>query len=269
MTLRNARGDPVGAPEGTLGNLTCDIQDFALQTSFLPAPAELPSATMSISALADRCSTEGDNYRRGEPSDDQYGIELFRRALQQRDPLAWEAVQQRFGETVLRWMRSHPLRKFACCFDSEENYVAQTFARFWQATAGKQEIRFRTLAAALQYLRASLHGTILDTLRTYSRPQEVALPGPGEPGEPLANESDDSHELWEVVKGLLSNERERRLAYLLFHCHLKPREIVHFCSEEFSEVQEIYCLRRNIFERLLRNADYIRWRLAPQFHANT
>lgn len=268
MMLRNAGGDLVAAPEGTPGDLTCDIQDFSLQTSFFPAPSELPSAAMSISALAGHCSRETDNYRRGEPSDNQYGVELFRRALQQRDPLAWEAVQQRFAETVLRWMRSHPLRKVACCFDSEENYVAQTFARFWQATAGKQEIRFGTLAAALQYLRASLHGTILDTLRTYSRPQEVALPAPGEPGEPLADELDDSRELWEVVQGLLTNQRERRLAYLLFHCHLKPREIVHFCPGEFSEVQEIYGLRRNIFERLLRNADIIRWRLDPQFHAN-
>jgi hypothetical protein len=63
---------------------------------------------------------------------------------------------------------------------------------------------------------------------------------------------------------LLPNDRERRLAYLLFHCHLKPREIVHFCFEEFNEVQEVYRLRRNIFERLLRSADIIRWRLAPR-----
>lgn len=262
MTLRNSRGDPVAAPGGMPGSLTCDIEDFSLPTSFLPELSGLPSAAMSIPALIDYCSSEEDNYRRGKPSNDQYGLELFRRALQDRDPLAWEAVQQHFGETVLRWMRSHPLRKVICNFDSEENYVAQTFARFWQATVGRQEISFRTLAAALQYLRASLNGTILDTLRAYSRPQEVALPGPGEPGEPLASESGDSCELWEVVQGLLSNECERRLAYLLFHCHLKPREIVHFCSQEFSEVQEIYRLRRNIFERLLRNADYIRWRLS-------
>lgn len=264
MTLRNAQGEPVGVSEGTLGTLNCDIQDFPLQTSFLPAPSELPSATMSISALADHCSNEVNNYRRGEPSDEQYAMELFRRALQQRDSLAWEVVQQLFGETVLRWMRGHPLRKVACYFDSEENYRDQAFARFWLATAGKQETRFKTLAGALQYLRASLHGTILDTLRAYSRPQEVALPEPGAPGEPFANESDDSRELWEVIEGLLPNDRERRLAYLLFHCHLKPREIVHFCSDEFSEVQEVYRLRRNIFERLLRNADIIRWRLAPR-----
>jgi hypothetical protein len=36
-------------------------------------------------------------------------------------------------------------------------YVAQTFERFRQATAFHQQVEFSTLAAALQYLRASLH----------------------------------------------------------------------------------------------------------------
>ena len=31
-----------------------------------------------------------------------------------------------------------------------------------------------------------------------------------------------------------------------------------FCSQEWSDVQEIYRLRRNIMERLVRNADYLR-----------
>ena len=221
---------------------------------------ELPK-NMSLSTLADRCMSEINNYRRGEPSSDQYAIELFRRALMQLDPLAWETVQQRFNEMMLRWMRSHPMRKAACRFDSEENYVAQAFTRFWRATVGNQAIEFRTLAAVLRYLRASLNGTILDTLRAYSRAQEMPLPEPGEPGEPLAEGRDDGRELWEVIRSLIPDERQRRLAYLLFHCHLKPREIVRYCSLEFSEVQEIYRLRRIIVERLLRNADYIRWRL--------
>src|SRR5690348_17921649 len=61
-------------------------------------------------------------------------------------------------------------------------------------------------------------------------------------------------ELWDILKEMLSNAREQRLAYLLFHCGLKPREIVQFCSLEWSSVQEIYVLRRTIMERVLRNA---------------
>src|SRR5439155_26124826 len=139
------------------------------------------------------------NYRRGELSNNQYAIELFRRALRQRDSLAWQVVQQCFNETMLRWMGNHPLRAVACRFDSEENYVAQAFARFWQATVGNQATEFKTLGAVLRYLRASLQGAILDTLRAYSRPREVSLPESDEAGEPFAEDRDDGHELWEVI----------------------------------------------------------------------
>jgi hypothetical protein len=145
----------------------------------------------------------------------------------------------------------------ACRLESEENYVAQAFERFWQATAFNQRVEFSTLAAALQYLRASLNGAILDMLRAYARPREVSLLVPG---EPLVEDSSDNSEFWVSLHMILSNPREQRLAYLLFHCGLKPREIVRFCSQEWSNVQEIHRLRRNILERVLRNADQLRWR---------
>jgi hypothetical protein len=219
---------------------------------------------MDTFELADRCMNEINNYRRGETSNDVYGLELFRRAIQDCDPCAWETIQKRFNEIMLQWMRSHPLKSAANNFDSDENYVAQGFTRFWQATIGNEQIQFRSLAAILRYLRASLNGIILDTLRAYSRPRETSLPELGEPGEPVVEDLDDGNELWEVIRSLLPDERQQRVAYFTFHCGLKPREIIHFCSPEFSDIQEIYRLRRSIFERLQRNADYIRWRLDYQ-----
>ena len=61
---------------------------------------------------------------------------------------------------------------------------------------------------------------------------------------------------------MLPGEREQRLAYLLYHCGLKPREIVRFCPQEWSDVKEVYRMRRNIMERLLHHADQLRWRLS-------
>ncbi len=132
--------------------------------------------------------------------------------------------------------------------------------RFWQATV-RQQIAFKTLAGALTYLRASLHGAILDTLRVYTRPREVPLPEPGEPGEPYGEDQSNSSEVWEFLQTILPGAREQRLAYLLYHCGLKPREVLHFCQQEFNDIQEIYRLRRNIVERVLRHADQLRWRL--------
>lgn len=107
-----------------------------------------------------------------------------------------------------------------------------------------QQITFSRLAAALQYLRASLHGAILETLRANARPKEVPLPEPGEPGEPFAEEQAESSEVWEAFPVMLPTQREQRLAYLLYQCGLGPKEIVCCCS------QEIYHLRRAILDRL-------------------
>ena len=63
---------------------------------------------------------------------------------------------------------------------------------------------------------------------------------------------------------MLPDEREQRLAYLLFHCGLKPREIIHYCPQEFSSVQEIYRLHRNIIDRLQRKREHIRWLLSEE-----
>ncbi len=218
--------------------------------------------TMSLSALAEHCMSEINKYRHGEAYNDQYCLEIFRRALVKRDQDAWAFLQQRFSDTVRGWLRRHPQREVAYHYDSEENYVAQTFARFWQATARNEKLEFTSLAALLRYLRASLNGAIVDTLRAYSRPKETVLPEPDSPGEPLAEDEEDGGELWEVIRSLLPTGREQRLAYLLFHCSLKPREIVRYCQQEFGDIREIYRMRRNITDRLLRHADHIRWRLS-------
>ena len=131
---------------------------------------------MSLAELATQCMSELANYRRGEACTDTYGLELLRRAIIQSDQEAWVWVQHCFGGMVRGWLRRHTHREVACRLESDENYVAQTFERFWQATAFNQQVEFNTLGAALQYLRASLNGVILDELRVYARPREVLLP---------------------------------------------------------------------------------------------
>jgi hypothetical protein len=216
---------------------------------------------MDILELVDRCMDEINKFRHGESSNDAYGLELFRRALQEWDPFAWEIIQLHFTEMVLQWMQSHPLRNAARKYDSDENYVAQGFTRFWQATIGNKQIQFGSLAAILRYLHACLNGIIVDTLRAYSRPREMTLPESGGPGEPGVENPEDDYSVWEAIRDLLPDERQQRVAYLIFHCGLKPREIVQFCAQEFSDIQEVYRLKRSVSERLLRNADYLRWRL--------
>jgi hypothetical protein len=226
-------------------------------STVLPA-SELELRTLSVQNLADRCISEINKYHDGAgPYNEHYCLELFRRATVECDSLAQELLQKRLNEIMLRWMLAHPQGDIACSLDSEDSYVAQAFARFWQATTHNQVLEFTTLAAALRYLRASLNGAVLDTLRASLRPEEIPLPKPGSPTETCARDQNDSSDVWEV----LLDGRQQRLAYLLFHCGLKPREIVEYYPQEFGEIGEVYSLRRNIIERLRSNADRIPWQL--------
>lgn len=199
---------------------------------------------------------------RDTQNDDQDCLELFHSALEQCDDLAWESLQRRFSGMMHGWLSRHPQREMASRYESEENYIALGFERFWHATAGKGHVQFCTLAAALDYLRASLNSAVLDTLRAHARLDLISLPDPGHPSEPGEEDHHNPHETWEVIQNMLPDEREQRVAYLLFYCGLKPRQVISFCPQEFNDVYEIYRMRRNILERLVRNADIIHWRLS-------
>jgi hypothetical protein len=211
-------------------------------------------SAMNSSALAGHCTCEIEHYRSNESHDDQYYLEMFHRAMVNHEPDAWELLQQCFSPLVRAWMRNHPQRNLACRYEQEEHYVTNTFTRVWQASM-RNRLEFDTLVAALSYLKLSLQGTILDTLRAHAQPREVPLPNAD--SATISSEKqvfkDDykSSDLWEIIKSLLHDDRERRLAYLLFHCGLKPREIVRYHSAEIGEVQEIIRLTRNIIERLI------------------
>ncbi len=193
----------------------------------------------------------------GDETFEVYSLELLHSAIAYGDQAAWAGFQRCLEETVLTWLHAHPSREAACRGLCEKDLMAQAFERFRQGAVQAQMV-FGTLARVLVYLRASLHGAILDILRTLSRPKEVSSLVPGLAGEPRMEDQIDSNEIWEVLQTLLPSARERRLAYLLYHCGLGPKEILHCCSQEWSDVQEIYRLRRKIVERLLHHADSMR-----------
>jgi hypothetical protein len=215
-----------------------------------PSPSERTSDGVSFSDYEGHYMNEADDCHDDGVNHDKYYLEKFRRALNECDHSAQEWLQHDLIEVVLDWMQYHPSRNLALRLHSKEHYVAQTFEYFWQTSLHYQKFEFKTLADVLRYLRVSLNSVILDTLRSYSRPGERPLVKSVVARGVHSNEGESSHEVWNTVQEKLSDARELRLAYLLFHCALKPGEIVHRCPQEFSDVSEISRIRRNIIELL-------------------
>lgn len=260
--MRQEKMDTPGVEDG--GQLTAKLSTLAEESSAAALRREATCRTLSVAALAAQCLEEIDTYHRGNPCDETYSLELFRRATTQGDQETRAWLQRCLSGVVCCWLHRHPCRATALGLESEEHYIAQAFERFWQATTLTKRVEFSRLSAALQYLRACLNGAILDTLRAYAQPREVPLPEAGAHSEALLEELTSSSGVWETLQTALPNAREQRLVQLLYHCGLGPREIVRFCPQEWSDVQEIYHLRRTILDRLIRNADQLRWRLRQE-----
>ena len=175
-----------------------------------------------------------------------YSLGLIYHAVAHGDQNAREGLQQCLSEIVLGWLHDHPSREEAWSRESEKHFVALAFERFWHIVIQGQ-VRCATLVEVLVCLRASLNGAILETVRVSSHPRGVCEHESAEQ-DPRGNPQ--GPEVWNWVQATLSGERERRLAYLLYHCGLEPAEIVRDCPQEWSDVREVARLRHIILASL-------------------
>ncbi len=218
-------------------------------------------ASWNAAQLAQLCAEEQQHYRQHAPSDDRYCLELFRRAIGQRDERAWELLYQQFSGTVHGWLRQHPCSNRLPDHDEPDVYVTAAFRKFWLATAapGASTPDFATLASVLAYLRSCLNSVVLDEMRQIqARQREEPLErahdtAAEEPGQQTAQE------LWALIERALPDRRERRLVYLLFVLDMKPREVTRAAPQDFPSAQEVYRLIRNIRDRLQRNPALRAW----------
>src|SRR5215467_1333656 len=177
-------------------------------------------------------------YDYGSPSNDVNVVEELHHAIVEGEQHARLRLQQYLGDVVRGWLRQHPLRETAYYLSNEEYYVAATFERFWQLAFDRQ-FELSNFDSVMTYLCLSLNGDILDMLRTSSRPKEVMSLHPDFHNKQQMEDETSCHGLWEGLQKNLLNMSEQRLAYLLFHCGLKPQEIVLQYSQEFDDVCEI------------------------------
>jgi DNA-directed RNA polymerase specialized sigma24 family protein len=215
-------------------------------------------AALTCAQLAERCRVEQNRFRHWLPPDESFGLELFRRAICQRDEAAWGWVHQHFASTMSTWLLGHPCAWRVLRRGSIEDYVTEAWSRFWVATLPADPgapLGFGSLRQVLAYLRLCLNSVVLDALRQPESEQASDHPAPADDFlSRLAVE-----ELWQIIERALPRPRDQHLARLVLVEGYKPREIVALAPRDFSTVQEVYRLWRTILERLRRDPRLRRW----------
>lgn len=190
-------------------------------------------------------------------------VELCHRAVTAHDQRARERVQYKVFGVMRDNLRHHPWYGRIRNTGNEEQYIAQAFERFWQSADAQmseanklnghseygepdgQQAWFDDQSAIFRRLQAALNSVVLDILRTETRPREAVASAASS-----AKAHAEAHSLWGLIQRLVPDRREQRVAYLLYHCGLKPREIAHSCADEFTDTQEVKRLSYHVLEKI-------------------
>jgi hypothetical protein len=233
------------------------------RTRALAAPNEAIDATeiahMSLALLEQHCAVESERFYRGQPHDTRFGYELFRRALVERDEIAWEHIFNQYRGLVESWVRRSGA--FVSSGETSEFFVVSAFMRFWQAITTERFASFTSLAALLHYLQLCTSCVVIDSVRAQSwaemMPEEAiifarnAYTSPDEEAMERVNRT----EFWEYINALLNDEAERVVLFNSFVLGMKPNDIYTRRTDLFSSVNDVYNVKRNVLGRLSRNQD--------------
>jgi len=186
---------------------------------------------------------------------DLEGYQLFRRAIVDRDADAWATIVVRYRRLLVSWANSCCARMPIC--EAPEDIADRALARAWVALLPAQFDCYPSLAALLAYLRRCVTATAID----YAREQaamicveplawlEVASVSP----EQTVLEKLNQAEIWRVIAETAMSDYEQLILRESLVYALPPRAIHARHADQFSDVAEVYRVKRNLFKRLQRN----------------
>jgi DNA-directed RNA polymerase specialized sigma24 family protein len=183
--------------------------------------------------------------------------ELFRRAIEQRDPDAWADIAHQYRGLLAAWAAQSSARGL---IDEQPDDIAdQAFARAWGALSAARFSTFPHIASLLAYLRACVRATVIDHAREQAAQQRAAQSLESAfvsaTPEQAVLEDLDRTEIWRLIMRMTGNLQEQIIVRESLVYALPPRAIQARHPEMFADVVEVYRVKRNLINRFQRNRE--------------
>jgi len=217
-------------------------------------------SNLNLSSLAHLCRQATDRYFQHQDFDDSYCLELFRRAIEQEDEMAWAVVIDQYGSLVKAWVGRH--HSFAVADEDQEYFVNRAFDSFWSAFSRnpRKLSRFNNLKSLLQYLKLCTYSAVQEYVERRMPPRHVYQSE--FPVEAIAERVDSISSVddnmiagivWQYVIAAVKTEQERVIAEDFLLHNMKPQEIYDRHTGLFAEVAQVRRIKGNFMTRLRRN----------------
>jgi len=233
-------------------------QPAAMPCSARPSSA-MDLSRMELGALMRSCAVESRLFYSHQDYDPRFAYELFRRALVERSEDAWEHIYQHYFQLVEHWVRR--TGAFTVSGETSDFFVTAAFTRFWRAIPPERFGSFPSLASLLNYLRRCASCVVIDSARAHSYADVLPEECINWNNQKLSHADEEATErvhraeFWQLINGLLQNEAERVIVRNSFLLGMKPGDIFAERGDLFSDVAEVYSIKRNILVRLRRSPE--------------
>ncbi len=213
---------------------------------------------VSLAEIIRRCQEEA---RLARDKEEGHCFELFQRALGDRQPGAWEALQQQYQRLVLGWLH----KASDLTPDEVDDLAHDAWQKFWCSLgqrASDLSAHFQHVGALLNYLHQCAITTLLDQQRRQQRQERLLarlsemqanVPTPLTPADLALDELQRAERLTQAQQWAASqvnDPQEKLILVLSFEQDLLPADIAARFPAEFPDVQTV----RRIKERLLKRA---------------
>jgi len=222
-------------------------------------------STLEISCLVAR---ETQKFLRHIPFDDRYGLELFYRAIEERDQMAWDCIYAQYSTLVLAWLHRDLRAKalFQRDASSPDALVNAAFARFAHAVTPLKLQGFNQLAGILGYLKCCTRCALHYEVRVWRTQHKLEAEGATlkdlEESSQDPDQSDPSEKvmgtsfakcLWRLLQYEFTSEEEQIVIYFSFYFGMRPAEIAGEYPHRFPSPKDVSRIKRNVMERLRRD----------------
>ena len=208
---------------------------------------------------------QGCRFEAGQPRDQEQGycFELFRRAVEDEEQAAWQAIDQQYKYLIHRWLCD-------CAPDlppqEVEDIAPEAWRKFWHAitrAGAPLSERFAHVGAILKYLKQCTQSVFLEHKRYARRQQVNQYLQSGQQAGLTHTESEeellariDRENLFQAVQkwitGWVTDPQEQRVLLLSYEYGLTPVEIATHYPQEFADAQTVRRLKERILKRARR-----------------
>ncbi len=213
----------------------------------------------SLEQLIQRCQQEATQNRQQEAG---YCFELFRRAFEQLDTAAWEAIQQQYRRLLLNWIHTSSQRTLSP--EELEDIGQDAWLRFWRTLSRHTQPfsqRFPHIGATLNYLSQCAISAVLDHERKLQRQKQLhtLLTTEQERGEQTWDDEEETAEKTERIQMIrewitqeVKDPQEKLLLLLAYEHNLSPTAIASHYPTHFANAAEVYRVKERLLKRARR-----------------